>query len=131
MESAGIGALITMLPTTSSVLDVYCGPSGVLSALGGVRPPLLVDCSTVGPLTAQRVARAAAEAALHPDTELLPGLKLRSPAMLDAPVSGGVTGAAAASLTFMVRVLRSNLINILHLFGHLYAYLHSTFHSRA
>ena len=67
------------------------------------RSPLLIDCSTIDPLTSQRVAEAAAQAALHPDVEPLPGSNTSSPAMLDAPVSGGVTGAEAATLTFMVR----------------------------
>jgi len=48
---------------------------------------LLVDCSTIDVETARDVA-ARAEAAGH--------------AMVDAPVSGGVGGAAAGTLTFMV-----------------------------
>ena len=48
---------------------------------------LLIDCSTIDVETARAVAAAAADAGLQ---------------MLDAPVSGGVIGAEAASLTFMV-----------------------------
>ncbi|CEO99437.1 3-hydroxyisobutyrate dehydrogenase [Plasmodiophora brassicae] len=48
---------------------------------------ILVDCSTIDPMTARAVS-AAAEA--------------KGMSMIDAPVSGGVTGAANATLTFMV-----------------------------
>jgi 3-hydroxyisobutyrate dehydrogenase len=48
---------------------------------------LLVDCSTIDVETARAVAAAAEQKGLM---------------MLDAPVSGGVGGAAAATLTFMV-----------------------------
>ena len=48
---------------------------------------LLIDCSTIDVETARAVAAAAAEAGFD---------------MLDAPVSGGVGGAEAATLTFMV-----------------------------
>ena len=50
-------------------------------------PKLFVDCSTVNPGTSRKWQRLWAE---------------RGSAMLDAPVSGGVTGATDASLTFMV-----------------------------
>jgi 3-hydroxyisobutyrate dehydrogenase len=48
---------------------------------------LLIDCSTIDVATSQEVAAAAAAKGLD---------------RLDAPVSGGVAGAAAATLTFMV-----------------------------
>jgi 3-hydroxyisobutyrate dehydrogenase len=48
---------------------------------------LLIDCSTIDVDTARAVSAAAAAAGM---------------AFLDAPVSGGVAGATAASLTFMV-----------------------------
>jgi 3-hydroxyisobutyrate dehydrogenase len=48
---------------------------------------LLIDCSTIDVATARRVAEAAEAAGLT---------------MVDAPVSGGVGGAEAATLTFMV-----------------------------
>ena len=49
---------------------------------------LLIDCSTIDPLASQALA----EEAMNKY-----GLN-----MIDAPVSGGVTGAAAGTLTFMV-----------------------------
>jgi 3-hydroxyisobutyrate dehydrogenase len=77
--------VITMLPAGQQVRAVYGGNGGVLAAAG--ERALLVDCSTIDVATARSVA-AEAEAAGH--------------AMLDAPVSGGVGGAEAGTLTFMV-----------------------------
>jgi 3-hydroxyisobutyrate dehydrogenase len=85
-EAVGEASMvITMLPAGPQVRAVYEGPDGVLSA--AVERALLVDCSTIDVETARAVA-AAAEAKGH--------------AMLDAPVSGGVGGADAGTLTFMV-----------------------------
>jgi 3-hydroxyisobutyrate dehydrogenase len=77
--------IITMLPAAAHVKAVYLGEGGLLDQ---VRPGLLlIDSSTIDPLSAREVA-AAARAHGNP--------------MLDAPVSGGTAGAAAGSLTFMV-----------------------------
>src|SRR5690348_1321086 len=77
--------VITMLPAGPQVRSVYLGEGGVLAhARNGA---LLIDCSTIDVETARAVATAAADAGFD---------------MLDAPVSGGVAGAEAASLTFMV-----------------------------
>jgi 3-hydroxyisobutyrate dehydrogenase len=83
---AGAEIVVTMLPAGKHVEQVYLGEGGVLAALGDAKP-LLIDSSTIDVATARRVA-AAAEAV---------GI-----AMLDAPVSGGVGGATAGTLTFMV-----------------------------
>ena len=85
-EAAGAGDIvITMLPAGPQVRQVYLGPDGVIARAR--RDALLIDCSTIDVDTARAVAATAAEAGLQ---------------MLDAPVSGGVIGAEAASLTFMV-----------------------------
>ncbi len=85
-EAAGAGELvITMLPAGAQVRSVYLGDSGVLA--NARKDALLIDCSTIDVETARGVAAAAVEARFD---------------MLDAPVSGGVAGAEAASLTFMV-----------------------------
>ncbi len=77
--------VITMLPAGEQVRDVYLGADGVLAS---VAPgTLLIDSSTIDVQTARDVAQAAQDKGL---------------AMADAPVSGGVTGAEAATLTFMV-----------------------------
>jgi len=85
VASMGVDLVITMLPAREQVREVYLGQGGVLaSAAPGT---LLVDCSTVDVETARAVAAAA---------------KVNELEMLDAPVSGGVAGAQAATLTFMV-----------------------------
>ncbi len=77
--------VITMLPAGKHVREVYLGVGGIIeNANPGT---LLIDCSTIDVDTARAVASAAEK------KELL---------MLDAPVSGGVGGASAGTLTFMV-----------------------------
>lgn len=83
--SRGVDALITMLPSSPHVRAVYLGENGVLAGAAPGTP--LIDCSTIDPMTAREVAEAA---------------KRRGCPMVDAPVSGGVGGAEAATLTFMV-----------------------------
>src|SRR5215475_8990948 len=83
--AARADVVITMLPSGKEVRDVYLGSSGIVdNANAGT---LLIDCSTIDVETARAVA-AAAEA--------------KGLLMLDAPVSGGVGGATAGTLTFMV-----------------------------
>lgn len=82
---AGAEIVISMLPAGPQVREAYEGPAGVLAH--AAPQALLIDCSTIDVATARAVADAAAA---------------RGHDMVDAPVSGGVTGAAAASLTFMV-----------------------------
>lgn len=78
-------AVLTMLPNGKLVREVYLGEEGVIAA---VKPgTLLIDSSTIDVATAREVGAAAAKAGLD---------------FLDAPVSGGVGGAAAGTLTFMV-----------------------------
>ena len=82
---AAADIVITMLPAGPQVREIYLGNAGVLGrARHGA---LLIDCSTIDVETARGVAAAAKRAGFD---------------MLDAPVSGGVAGAEAASLTFMV-----------------------------
>jgi 3-hydroxyisobutyrate dehydrogenase len=77
--------VITMLPEGRHVREVYLGVDGVIAA--AVDGALLIDCSTIDVATTRAVWQAAAERGLE---------------MIDAPVSGGVAGAANATLTFMV-----------------------------
>jgi 3-hydroxyisobutyrate dehydrogenase len=83
--AAGSEIVITMLPAGPQVRSVYLGDDGLLAHAR--KDALLIDCSTIDVETARAVAAAAAEAGFD---------------MLDAPVSGGVGGAEAATLTFMV-----------------------------
>ena len=50
-----------------------------------------------------QVAAGVAKARLRRSAAPVPGCSVASPAMVDAPVSGGTTGASAATLSFMVR----------------------------
>jgi 3-hydroxyisobutyrate dehydrogenase len=77
--------VITMLPAGQHVREVYLGPNGIVENAN--EGTLLIDCSTIDVETARVVAAAAEKKGLL---------------MLDAPVSGGVGGATAATLTFMV-----------------------------
>jgi len=77
--------VLTMLPAGMHVREVYAGEGGILDAIP--RGAQVVDSSTIDVESARAVAAAAAERGFD---------------MLDAPVSGGVGGAAAATLTFMV-----------------------------
>ncbi len=76
-------AVFTMLPSGSDTLSVY----GESAALSSARPgTLFVDSSTVDVASARRAHELAEDAGM---------------VSLDAPVSGGVTGAIAGTLTFM------------------------------
>jgi 3-hydroxyisobutyrate dehydrogenase len=77
--------VVTMLPAGEHVREVYLGANGVLAKVG--EGTLLIDSSTIDVESARAVAAAASERGL---------------AMIDAPVSGGVAGAQAGTLTFMV-----------------------------
>ena len=75
--------VVTMLPVGANVREVFFN-DGILA--GASPGTLLIDSSTIDVETAQAAHDAAAEAGF---------------ALLDAPVSGGVVGAAAGTLTFM------------------------------
>ena len=79
----GADVVITMLPAGAHVRAIYLG-DGVLAA--AKKGALLIDCSTIDIDSARAVHDAAANAGLD---------------FLDAPVSGGVGGAEAATLAFM------------------------------
>ena len=82
--ASGAEFVITMLPASRHVESVYLGDNGLLAAVDN--GAVVVDCSTIDAGTARKVAAAAKE---------------RGVAMVDAPVSGGVAGAAAGTLSFM------------------------------
>ncbi len=81
----GVEMVVTMLPSSPHVRTVYLGEYGVLKGTAPGTP--LIDSSTIDPLTAREVAMDA---------------KAKGCPMVDAPVSGGVGGAEAGTLTFMV-----------------------------
>ncbi len=77
--------VISMLPASRHVEGVFLGEDGLLADIPG--GALVIDCSTIAPASARKVAEAAAARGLQ---------------MLDAPVSGGTAGAQAGTLTFIV-----------------------------
>ena len=80
-----VEVVITMLPSSPHVRTAYMAEYGILASAAPGTP--LIDCSTIDPLTAREVAMDA---------------KAKQCPMVDAPVSGGVGGAEAGTLTFMV-----------------------------
>jgi 3-hydroxyisobutyrate dehydrogenase len=84
-DAAQAEAIITMLPAGEHVREVYCGEGGVIAT--AAPGALLIDSSTIDVATERDVAALAAAKGLD---------------MVDAPVSGGVAGATAGTLTFMV-----------------------------
>ncbi len=83
--AADVDAIVTMLPAGKHARAVYTGEGGVIAA--AAPGTLMIDSSTIDVVSARDVAKAAVDAG-H--------------AMVDAPVSGGVGGAEAGTLTFMV-----------------------------
>jgi len=79
----GAEIVVTMLPAGRHVREVYEKDILPHAAKG----TLLIDCSTIDVDSARHVGALAEKAALE---------------MVDAPVSGGVGGASAGTLTFMV-----------------------------
>ncbi len=81
----GADAVITCLPTSREVEALLGGPDGLEQGLGP--GTLMIDCTSGDPASSRRIA------------ERLAG---RGVAFADAPVSGGVSGAEAGTLTVMV-----------------------------
>jgi len=77
--------IITMLPDSPEVKEVVLGEGGVIQ---GVKPgAVVIDMSSINPLVTQEIART---------------LDVKGVKMLDAPVSGGETGAIQGTLAIMV-----------------------------
>jgi 2-hydroxy-3-oxopropionate reductase len=85
-ETAAAGeAVITMLPNSPEVREAVLGKDGVLE---GAKPgTILIDMSSIAPLAAREIAKAAAGKGVP---------------MLDAPVSGGQPKAIDGTLAVMV-----------------------------
>ncbi len=99
------GLVFASLPSPAVVQETALGAAGVIR---GSRIKTFVDLSTTGP----RVAAAVAE-----------GLAAKKIAALDAPVSGGITGAEKGTLTLMVsgpRTAYDAVEPVLNVFGRLF-----------
>jgi len=88
--------VITMLPSSSHVLEVYNGTNGLLGGGSHLGPWLYIDSSTVDPQTSRKISMAISRCHLKENKDYA-----ENPMILDAPVSGGVPAAEAAKLTFM------------------------------
>ncbi|PJF18704.1 3-hydroxyisobutyrate dehydrogenase, mitochondrial [Paramicrosporidium saccamoebae] len=84
-----------MLPNNSIVNNVYLGSDGLVAH--AKQNNTLIDCSTVSPGVEEKISKTAIRHQVN---------------FLDAPVSGGVKGAAAGTLSFLVggdpQVLETN-----------------------
>lgn len=80
----GAEVVVSMLPSAGAVRGLYLGDDGVLQEID--ENALIIDCSTIDADTARDVASIAKE---------------QDRVMIDAPVSGGVGGAKAGTLTFI------------------------------
>lgn len=76
--------VVTCLPTSREVAAVLEGKDGLLAGLD--KGALVVDCTSGDPTTSQQIAKRLAEHGVD---------------FLDAPVSGGVSGAEQGTLTIM------------------------------
>ena len=83
--AATASTVITMLPDTPDVLDVVLGADGLLATM--TRGSLVIDMSTIAAAAAQDIGLRLAE---------------REIAFVDAPVSGGISGAVEGTLSIMV-----------------------------
>uniref|UniRef100_A0AAR2KW48 3-hydroxyisobutyrate dehydrogenase n=1 Tax=Pygocentrus nattereri TaxID=42514 RepID=A0AAR2KW48_PYGNA len=77
--------IITMLPSSPNVIEVYTGSNGILKKIK--KGTLLIDSSTIDPAVSKEMAVAAEK---------------MGAVFMDAPVSGGVGAASLAKLTFLV-----------------------------
>ena len=77
--------VVTALPAAQHVKLVYCGTDGILAA--APTSSLFIDCSTIDTASAREVIAEAED---------------RGQMMIDSPMSGGIGGATAGTLTFMV-----------------------------
>jgi len=80
-----VDVVLSCLPVPADVAKVYLEPNGVVA--GARSGSILIDLSTIDPTTHQTIAARAAE---------------KGASYLDAPVSGGTSGARDATLTIMV-----------------------------
>src|SRR6476620_9824075 len=85
---AGAAVVLTMLPSGKHLLDAYRGTDSEPGLLAAAAPgTMFLDCSTINVDEAREASALAVEAGHR---------------AVDAPVSGGVVGAEAGTLTFMV-----------------------------
>ncbi|MGP8305513.1 3-hydroxyisobutyrate dehydrogenase [Vibrio sp. YIC-376] len=98
----GASVVVTMLPASQHVNSVYLGQEGILESVE--TGTLLIDSSTIDPATARSVGEKAQQLGIS---------------FVDAPVSGGVAGASAGTLTFIVGGTQENFVQAKAVLGHM------------
>lgn len=88
----GVEFVVSMLPADRHVKGVYLGDNGLIDKLS--KEQLVIDCSTISSDTAMYVGEELEKAGI---------------AFIDAPVSGGVGGAKAGTLTFICGGTETNV----------------------
>ncbi|MBL4857497.1 MAG: 3-hydroxyisobutyrate dehydrogenase [Idiomarina sp.] len=88
----GAEFVVSMLPADRHVKGVYLGDDGLINKLN--KDQLVIDCSTISSETAMYVGEQLEKAGI---------------AFIDAPVSGGVGGARAGTLTFICGGTETNV----------------------
>ncbi|MDP4528287.1 3-hydroxyisobutyrate dehydrogenase [Alkalimonas delamerensis] len=83
--ATGADFVVSMLPAGKHVLGLYLGEQGIGAQIK--QDALVIDCSTIDADSARKLGAGLAEQGI---------------AFIDAPVSGGVGGAKAGTLTFIV-----------------------------
>ncbi|MES2357113.1 MAG: NAD(P)-dependent oxidoreductase [Gemmatimonadota bacterium] len=83
--AAGVDFLLTCLPTSAQVEEVLFGVNGAAPSLNS--GAMVIDCTSGDPATSRKIAARLARSGVG---------------FIDAPVSGGVSGAMAGQLTVMV-----------------------------
>ncbi|KAH9487727.1 hypothetical protein Btru_069067 [Bulinus truncatus] len=83
--AANVSRLVSMLPASAEVQEVYGGKKGILSTVK--KGTLMLDSSTIDPSVSQEVAAQSQK---------------QGAVFMDSPVSGGVNAARDGILTFMV-----------------------------
>lgn len=83
--AAGADLVLTMVSDPPALEEVLWGATGAMQAIG--RGSIYLDCSTISPALARKIAAACVE---------------RGARFLDAPVTGGDWGAKKGELVFMV-----------------------------
>ncbi len=81
----GADAVVICMPTSQDVASLLDGPDGLLAGLAS--GATVIDCTSGDPATSKRICEV---------------LAAKSVGYIDAPVSGGTTGAEKGTLTIMV-----------------------------
>jgi len=80
------------LPATKDVEELLKGPNGIFK--NAKKGTFILDTSTISPLASKEFALEA---------------KKKDLVFVDSPMSGGITGAQAGTLTFMVGCEKDNI----------------------